>query len=75
MYPISNKRKNTLSVQRLCEIWIKMIHDDMDSCVKNLKNKHLRAKLKLKDTAKKRDSILNFCATKMIESSSTYTKD
>ena len=70
MYPIRNKLKDKTLVSKSPGGWIKMIHDDMSSCVSNLKKKHIKTKVKSEDTIKKQNLILNFCAAQMIENTS-----
>ena len=71
MYPINIKIKNNASASNVSDAWVKMIHDDMNLCVGNLKRNHMKAKLKAEKITSKRQSILNFCAVQMIGNSAT----
>ena len=66
MYPIDIKIKNNASATNGSDAWVKMIHDDMNSCVRKLKQTHLRVKFKSERVTSKRQSILNLCAAQMI---------
>jgi hypothetical protein len=69
MYPINIKIRNNSVVSNVSDAWIKMINDDMNSCVSNLKKKHAQAKFKSEAIINKRMTILKFCAAQMIETS------
>ena len=71
MYPVNIKIKENVSAQNISDAWVKMIHDDMSSCVRNLKTKHMRTKFKAAKLTSKRQSILNFCASQMIGNEAT----
>jgi hypothetical protein len=71
MYPVNIKIKNNALAPNVSDAWVKMIHDDMSSCVRNLKRNHMNAKFKAEKITSKRQSILNFCAAQMIENQVT----
>ena len=71
MYPINIKIKNNAQASNVSDAWVKMIHDDMNLCVRNLKRNNMKAELKAKEITNKRQSILNFCAVQMIGNAAT----